>query len=162
MRHAALLGACLLGIFAAACTQKTPTENTVTPTVSTAELNAVAGKRILFAHQSVGNDIVEGVKLLVAGSGASLEVVETRQPADGRTGLFHFKAGTNGDPLGKLRDFEKTVNESAARGFDIAMVKFCYIDFDANTDGAALARSYIDTLERLQSNFPQTRFVAIT
>lgn len=161
-RPAQTLFACLVVLLVTACSQKPASTEIAVTSVTNSELSAIAGKRILFAHQSVGNDILDGVRLLSTGSAVTLNVVETRQPEPGQSGLFHFKAGENGKPLAKLEDFEKTVSAVAQQGLDVAFVKLCYIDFEQGTDAGAVAQSYIDVISRLSDRFPQTRFVAVT
>jgi len=122
---------------------------------------AVAKKRVLFAHQSVGNEVLKGAASLAEEARSALPIVETRTlPAD-QTGIFHFKVGENGNPKGKLADFSNSFSSAATKP-DVALIKLCYIDFTDGTDGAALASEYIATLDRLQSEHPSTRFVAVT
>ena len=45
---------------------------------------------------------------------------------------------------------------------DVAVLKLCYIDFTADTDGRALAGKYTTAMNALQHQYPQTRFVAAT
>ena len=126
------------------------------------ELSVAATKRVIFAHQSVGNDILDGVNAVSAAAGVPLNVVETRvAPADSK-GIFHFKVGTNGEPLGKIKEFQASLAQSPLSDIDVALVKLCYIDFNSGTDVAQVASAYVQTVEDLQSQHPQTRFVAIT
>lgn len=128
-----------------------------------ADLAELADKRIVFAHQSVGNDILEGVRSLASRQGSTLNITEERSaPADWK-GIAHFKVGLNGDPQGKIADFADAMGSNAFPAADVAIFKLCYIDFDDSAaDPAKLAKSYGDTLERLQAQFPATRFVAST
>ena len=50
----------------------------------------------------------------------------------------------------------------AAAGVDIALVKFCYVDFDAGTDVPALFAAYQATLASLEGRYPRTTFVHVT
>jgi lysophospholipase L1-like esterase len=130
--------------------------------VTQTELAAAAGKRVLFAHQSVGNDILDGVNAIAAASGTRINMVESGVvPAD-TSGIFHFKVGTNGEPLGKVKQFHDTLAQSSLAGVDVAMVKLCYIDFNRNTDAARIAHAYVQTIEELQRSHPRTTFAAMT
>jgi hypothetical protein len=132
-------------------------------TSTTRSIKALEGRRILFGHQSVGDNLMDGLTELVeADSGARLKVVRVGDTAAAvGDGLFHFHVGKNGDPLLKISDFAKRV-ETASEPFDVAMVKLCYVDITQRTDVAALFAEYQTTMGRLASQYPDTRFVHIT
>ncbi|HEY0941167.1 MAG TPA: SGNH/GDSL hydrolase family protein [Steroidobacter sp.] len=138
-------------------------ESDMSVPLTDAEIAAVASQRIVFAHQSVGNNILEGVQSLTGQHGKPLTVVESRQAPEEWQGIAHFKVGENGKPLGKIEQFAQIMNADGFAQADVAMLKLCYIDFDGGaTDPEKLAASYGDTLAQLQSRYPQTRFVAMT
>lgn len=112
--------------------------------------------RIFFGHQSVGENLLDGIRA----SAPTLKVVETRDAVDG-PGLYHAKVGRNEAPLTKLEDFERTV-EKLGPNLDVALVKLCYIDFSASTDADALYTAYEATLQRLEAKFPNVTFVRVT
>lgn len=157
------LGALLLAAFVLifpgtpACSQ----EATMQP-VSKADAEAAAKRRVVFAHQSVGDNILDGVRGLAAENGVTLNLAETREPPATGAGIFHFKVGSNGDPLGKIADFEKTVGNASFPPADVALVKLCYVDFNQGSDAAAIAKAYTETIQRMQTARPRTRFVAMT
>ena len=122
-----------------------------------AQWRTVASRRVIFAHQSVGRNILDGLGSL--GGAGGLAVSESRAPAPG-PGLTHFAIGRNGEPLEKVRDFAAAVD--AAAPVDIALVKLCYIDFSYGADPSAVARAYGDTLDALAARHPMTAFVAVT
>jgi hypothetical protein len=130
--------------------------------VSKAEIAAAAAKRVIFAHQSVGKDILDGARALAADAGVPLSVVESREAPAATSGIFHFQVGINGAPLGKLEDYRKTLSREELAGVDVALLKLCYIDFDASTDAAQLAAAYVHTIEDLQQRHPRTVFAAVT
>src|SRR5438105_13186603 len=91
-----------------------------------AELSLLATKRIYFAHQSVGANILEGVADLARSVGAPVRIVQAPRAADVPAGAFgHFFVPENGAPLEKLANFETALGSGA--GIDIALVKFCYV-----------------------------------
>src|SRR2546426_2963046 len=104
---------------------------------------AAAEPRIYFGHQSVGANILQGVKEL----GVALSIRD------------EFLA-ENGDPLRKLENFMAAVGEGSR--FDIALVKFCYVDVDADTDARALFERYRSTIAELRAKNPRTVFVHAT
>lgn len=129
------------------------------PPVTPAQWQAVAGQRILFGHQSVGRNILDGVRALAGQAGVALPIQESRGPAVA-PGLTHFAVGSNGDPLAKINDFAAVVDAGAAA--DVALMKLCYIDFSGSADPAKVAAAYCDTLDALRARHPQTAFVAVT
>ena len=118
-------------------------------------------QRVVFGHQSVGADILQGVAQLSAAAGSPVRILETRKPTAG-PGLFHFKVGTNGAPEQKLRDFASAFADPAMASIDVALVKLCYIDFNDGANPEQLADAYLATLRDLRAQHPQTRFLVVT
>lgn len=132
------------------------------PNVSKADLEALSERRILFAHQSVGRDILNGVRDLAASTGANINIEESRTATPEGRGIYHFRVGKNRDPQGKIQDFLSVWNSDEAPAADVAMLKLCYVDFNATTNAEQLANEYADALESLSARFPSTRFIAFT
>lgn len=126
-----------------------------------ADLTLLASKRIYFAHQSVGGNLLDGVAMLSREAGVPVRIVETPRAAGLAPGtLGHFFVPENGAPLHKLANFEKALGSGSAA--DIALVKFCYVDIDAATDAAALFAHYQETIAELRARNPRTTFVHVT
>ncbi len=127
-----------------------------------ADLERVAQRRIFFGHQSVGDNVLDGVKQLATIGGVSVRIAETRTAsAVGPATLGHARVGENRYPLRKLQDFEQAFGQQPA-GIEIALVKFCYTDITAETDPKALFAQYRDTLERLRTKNPGMILVHVT
>lgn len=130
-----------------------------------AALTKLARTRIYFGHQSVGYDIVEGLAALGRERpGLALRIVESRAPdALATPALAHAKNGRNEEPLTKIRDFAETLE---GRGLgattDVALFKFCYVDFPPGTDVESVFAEYRSTLARLRQRFPGVKFVHVT
>lgn len=128
-----------------------------------AELQALAGRRVFFAHQSVGTNVLEGLRQLAAASGVELRIAEARAPGGIPPDTFgHGLVAENGDPRRKLRSFEEAFASGAARGAEIALLKLCYVDFQADADVAGLFAEYQATLARLRARHPGVAFVHVT
>ena len=126
-----------------------------------ANLEAMTRARIFFAHQSVGRNILEGLMRLAQDHAVdALSVVELSpgNPTPERT-LAHASVGRNTDPVSKLTDFSKQLRAQAQNPPDIALMKFCYVDFDPGSDAEALFRDYSQTLRALGEEFPGVRFL---
>lgn len=154
-----LLGVAALGVGGPAGWSE---ERDVTQTISKAEVEAAAKKRVVFGHQSVGWNILKGAGEIAKEQGVTLNIVETREPPAEGAGIYHFGVGSNGDPQSKINDYVGVVGVSSFPSADVALVKLCYVDMNAGTDGVALAKSYVGALEKLQKERPGTRFVAMT
>lgn len=119
----------------------------------------VASRKIFFGHQSVGGNILEGLRELTSGQltfreGRAPELFDT--PA-----LVHSLIGRNEAPFSKLVDFEDALEAIGGRA-EVAFFKFCYVDFDAHTDVEQLFKDYLTALDRLHWKYPGVTFVHFT
>ena len=117
-----------------------------------------AGVKIFFGHQSVGGNILDGVRQQQSVGVAPL----SGGPAPvGTVLLAEAMVGENEQPLSKIKDFERLTNQHAA-SLHAAMFKLCYIDFNADTDVPALFKTYTETLDRLSAAHPKILFAHVT
>jgi hypothetical protein len=127
-----------------------------------AELEHVSQRRIFFAHQSVGENLIEGITQLSTMAGVPVHMVETPTVNGVPPATFgHTFIARNGEPLLKLQNFEQAMG-SQPSGIDIALVKLCFVDVKANTDAKVLFENYRATISRLQAKNPGTTFVHVT
>jgi hypothetical protein len=156
----------VVGAVAAAATVTGATQSGATsagPAHPRSDLARVAAARIFFGHQSVGMNILGGLKALAAEEGVALRIVESARGADLEPGtVAHAFIGKNGDPRGKLEAFEAAMAAFSGRDPDVALMKFCFVDFAADTDVAALFDRYQATMARLKAAHPRTVFVHLT
>lgn len=131
--------------------------------VSDADWAALARRRILFLHQSVGADLVSGIRSLVAGPPMRDWPVRELGPSDrvDGPGLHHLRAGRNGAPLTKLEAFTSLVAAHGAR-LDLVAMKFCYVDVDERTDVDRLLASYVATVNAVHRFAPAVRVLHLT
>ena len=127
-------------------------------------LAAVAGSRIYFGHQSVGANVLEGLKELGGTTGGSpLPIVRSRD-VDSVAGpaLVEFTIGENGDPASKSRDFAAVLDAKRDSTPAIAMFKYCYLDITPDTEVAPLFAAHRDSVRALQKRHPELTFVHVT
>jgi hypothetical protein len=127
-------------------------------------MTRLGGTRIFFGHQSVGENIMQGVRALAARSAtAGLRVVDLREPEtlDG-SWFAHGRIGRNGDPAGKTDAFRQTLAGGLGRQVDIALHKYCYADIAADTDVDQLFDHYRRVMGELRSAFPRVVFMHVT
>lgn len=125
------------------------------------DLEELSRRSVLFGHQSVGQNIVDGLQRLAAAAGAPIEAVALdRTGSPGRGTFAHVRVADNGEPFRKLESFERAL---AGRGaFDVALMKFCYVDITARTEVPPLFAAYQAMLARLEARYPDTVFVRVT
>lgn len=127
-----------------------------------ADLQHIAQRKIFFGHQSVGRNLLDGVSQLSTMAGVPVHMVEAPTAGGVVPATFgHTLVDRNGDPFQKIKSFEQAMGQQPT-GLDIALVKFCYVDFTANTDVKTLFASYRATIENLKAKNPGTAFVHVT
>jgi hypothetical protein len=127
------------------------------------DLQAVARRSVFFGHQSVGMNLLDGVARLAAREGVPLRISDvTGSPGTSPGAISHAFEPENGNPEMKLRGFARDVDALSATPPDLALVKFCYVDFDASTDVTALFARYQATLADLRTRNPEITFVHVT
>jgi hypothetical protein len=119
--------------------------------------------RVLFCHQSVGSNIIQGVEELGPNgfAGRICDLSSAKLASDVQL-LVHEKAGRNGSPASKLRDFEIKVQQSVDSRLDLALLKFCYIDVVERSAAETLLTDYCATVQVLQANYPLLRIGHVT
>ncbi len=131
---------------------------------SSDELATFAGTTLLFGHQSVGVNVLDGIDAVYGSAGVPTPGIVEVSPGSAAAlhpGIDHAFVGVNGDPSGKLRDFEALV-DGAGEGVDVALVKLCYVDITASTDVRALFDEYVATMDALEQRHPDITFLYAT
>ncbi|MET0052797.1 MAG: hypothetical protein ABW095_17175 [Candidatus Thiodiazotropha sp.] len=128
------------------------------------DLDALSGARVFFAHQSVGENIIEGLQDLARQHGRELPLWDLESvAADGSSqGLIHSPVGKNQQPVSKCVDFEQLIDQTLAGRIDFALLKFCYIDIDRHTDLDTLFAEYQRAMVGLIARHPEITFVPLT
>ena len=134
--------------------------------VPNSALEKLSQKKIFFGHQSVGNNILDGIRdLMQENPQIKLNIVETSNPADFDAPLFaHARVGKNRDPISKIDAFTRLMEEGIGNRADIAFFKFCYVDFgaSANADIKEVFGYYKKSMSRLKDKYPKITFVHFT
>jgi hypothetical protein len=145
------------------CEQSKQEEKSMISTTKneTLDWKAFEQKKVVFGHQSVGNNILNGVQRLADRDGIKIDINEQRS-APSVNGISHFLIGKNGDPKSKIHDFASAIEGGAAQGADIAMMKLCYVDIKPSSNARQLANDYIKSLDLLSEKYPDISFVAVT
>jgi len=144
-----------------------PPMSMATASVSDEQLTQAAKVRLFFGHMSVGDNILAGTESLFKEKSIAAPIiveVDRNGPFSAPAGgvVMHAAIGENGDPLGKLRNFDVALRAGLADQVDVALLKFCYVDISQDTDVEAVFRAYQSTLEALEQDFPQITFLHST
>lgn len=132
--------------------------------VPEAALRRAQGLKILFAHQSVGFDVIRGLGSL--GKEERYKVsIQPQIKANwfGRNaGIGEYFAGRNGDASGKIQEFAKRVRDEFGSCVDVAVFKLCYADLTERSDPDAIFEEWKKEMEGLETAFPKVKFVWMT
>ena len=125
-------------------------------------IESISNKKIYFGHQSVGYNIINGIKKYSDAIPEfkihdSFEFAQYEGPM-----LAHSRNGYNWNPESKIISFANTLNNLKEWKPDIAMFKFCYVDFNNETDIDKLYQSYRLYMDRLQTKYPDLTIVYMT
>jgi len=120
--------------------------------------------RILFAHHSVGNNILDGLKEIAQESGIDFEVSRINDSIINEKSTFmDMVPGKNQYPKTKVDDFSKLIkNIDDELVPDIAFMKFCFLDFNPDTNVDELFEYYKNSIEELKKARPDIKFVHLT
>jgi hypothetical protein len=133
-------------------------------TVPGSTLAHVSAIRTFFAHQSVGGNLLDGVRdLQEREERTTLPIVDIgNTPLPTGPVLAHLYVGQNGDPMSKIRGFRQALESGLGDTIDVAAVKFCFWDIQKDTDVEKVFEAYSQTIAELQTRFPRIAFVHVT
>jgi len=132
--------------------------------VSEEKWNKLKSKRIFFGHQSVGRDIIKGLnEIFEELPAAQIPIAQGKSISENtRHGLLHAEIGDNYKPKDKINDFSSIITDSLHDSIDIALMKLCFVDIEKSANVDELFNYYENTLDSLQTKYPQITFLHIT
>lgn len=118
-------------------------------------------KKVYFGHQSVGYDIINGIKeIMKENPQVKLNITGTKKAADFTVPIFaHSEVGKNEDPASKIDDFVSIIGKGLGGEVQIAFFKFCFVDVVSGTDINRLFDEYRSKLATLKEKYPDVIFV---
>lgn len=124
----------------------------------------LGSKKLYFGHQSVGFNIIEGLKdIMKENPQIKLNIVETSRLQDFDAPLFaHSRVGQNLNPGSKADAFRELIKTGIGEKADMAFFKFCYVDIDEKSDFTAIFNYYKNIMADLTSDYPHTIFIHVT
>lgn len=138
---------------------------------SASELQVAGQTKVLFGHNSVGMNILDGVSKVYADASVPAPAMAdvtgpeisgaSMTDAEGAT-MRHAYIGVNEDPLSKFAAFTELVDSPAGKDVDVALMKLCYVDIIAATDVQAVFDGYVSMMEEVEAAHPDVRFLYTT
>ncbi len=121
-------------------------------------------QKIYFGHQSVGNNIIEGLKKIEEQyPQIRLDIIRIQKPNRlENPGLYHSEIGKNDYPKTKIDAFVQAMQQGIGQTADIAFFKFCFVDITGETNIEELFDYYSKTMEKLRKEYPSVTFVHFT
>jgi hypothetical protein len=121
-------------------------------------------KKIFFGHQSVGYNIIDGIKdVMNENPQIKLNIVETTDPEKFSAGILaHSRVGKNMDPESKVKDFITFMENGIGNKADMAGLKFCYVDIRGGSNIESIFQGYDKSISQLKSKFPGINVIHFT
>lgn len=133
------------------------------------DLSSLPGKKVYFGHQSVGYNILEGIKKITA-QNEELDFIKILTLEEYKNNVFpendslfyfiHSKIGTNTQPDLKIKDFQDKLD--SLKGLDAAFMKFCFVDITRKTEVNTLFNNYIEAMDNLEERYINTKYLYFT
>jgi len=124
----------------------------------------LADKKVFFAHQSVGYNIIDGItEIINERDDIKLKILETCEPAAFDQPVFaHSQVGMNTKPFSKIQRFREIMDSGVGGSVDIAFFKFCYVDIMRDSDPRGIFDGYRAAMEELKGRYPKIKFLHVT
>ncbi len=121
-------------------------------------------KSFFFGHQSVGQNIMEGiVELKKLSNSSSCVIKDLKEISDIQRPMFvHTKVGANFNPKSKIDEFVSILESGLADSVDIAFLILGYVDINKHTNIEELFKYYQSSVNSLQEKYPHLIIIHFT
>lgn len=128
------------------------------------QVQSLNSKKIFFGHQSVGENIIQGLRDLIAEDPRlTLDFVHSADPQTVQApALVEFQIGQNGNPQSKNDAFSAILDKGLGAQGGVALFKYCYVDIDSSTDVQAMFESYRELIASVKAKYPRLKIVHVT
>ncbi len=129
------------------------------------DLETVGNMRVYFGHQSVGRNILQGLKDISTDARSSaikwVSAVEARTISGPL--FIESNIGENGKPSTKCDAFRDAMDHDiGGDSLDVAFMKFCYVDIGAETNVEEMFGYYKRTVSDIQREHPEVTVMHMT
>ena len=140
--------------------------NNATWTLSDNQIDAISSKRILFGHASVGNNIIQGIEEIIKQKEFNkicVRVLKNKNEKIIESCIYHCINGRNGFPKLKCDNFKNLLSsDNLGNNLDIAFFKFCYVDFERDSNVEEIFKYYVKTVDEIQTKYPHLKIIHVT
>jgi hypothetical protein len=126
-----------------------------------ADLNALRGVRVYFGHQSVGGNILDSLNALSRDAATPLNIASPETVAGLPSFFAESAIGQNSEPDTKCVAFRQQIEKMKGQ-VDIALMKFCYIDFNIDSQPGDILEHYARAVETIRKQYPSLTLVHVT
>jgi hypothetical protein len=128
------------------------------------QISRIESEKVFFGHQSVGDNILDGIRDLMAREPRlKIRIVDSADPGSiPGSAIVESHVGQNRDPQSKNEAFAASLDKGMGRQGGIAMYKYCYVDIDSSTDIRRMFENYRDGITALKLKYPSLKIVHIT
>jgi hypothetical protein len=133
-------------------------------TLSDPEIRSLETKKIFFGHQSVGDNILQGIRdIMKDDPRLQLKIVHSDDPESVPGPAFvETYVGENRYPRTKNAAFASILDNGMGRQGGIAFYKYCYVDFDSSTDVNRMFEDYRKEIADIKAKYPSLQIVHAT
>lgn len=128
------------------------------------DLKVLGEERVFFGHQSVGNNILEGLGEIIKENPETRFNVLNWTDSLPLTQNFFIGGfiGENLNPRSKFDDYARMVEKLSHANLSIALMKLCFLDVTQQADVDQIFSEYVSTIEFLKQKYPSITFVHVT
>jgi len=132
--------------------------------VSESTWEKLSQKTIYFGHQSVGNNLLQGIEeLKEIYPSLNINIVKFDNSIQVEVPqIIHSLIGENEKPGSKNIDVEELLTGRLRNSVDVAFFKYCYIDFGSDTDSNKIFKEYKNTINKIKNSNPEMVIVHFT
>ena len=114
--------------------------------------NKLSNKRIFFGHQSVGEDIIQGIQEIIQEyPKININMFNYQNLTNFDQPFFVERAiGVNEKPYTKNNAFISSFEGDLKGKVDIAFFKYCYVDFNAASDINKIFNNYVEAVTKVK------------
>jgi lysophospholipase L1-like esterase len=128
------------------------------------DLRVIGQERIFFGHQSVGANILDGLKTIInENSKKNLNFLYLTDSLHISQNYFiDGFIGENLNPKSKFNDYVRIVEKLNHANLSVALMKLCYIDITQQSNVDQIFDEYVSAIEYLKQKYPSIIFVHVT
>jgi len=132
--------------------------------LSDQQVSRLATQTVFFGHQSVGDNIVQGIRDLMAEDPRlHLNLINSADPSEiAGPAFIEAHIGENTRPDSKNDAFRAVVDKGLGARDSIVTMKYCYVDIGPGTDVIRMFREYSQLVSQLKAKYPGLKIVHVT